>query len=62
MNPRQIITGQRLQYLQNLHDLNNLALQPDVSGDSAKLLLVQGAILHLKANLEWLDLCEDTFV
>jgi DNA-binding PadR family transcriptional regulator len=62
VDPHQIISSQRLQYLQSLHDLNTLALQSDVLGDSGKLLLVQGAILHLKADLEWLDLCEEAFL
>ena len=58
---KQLINIQRQQYLQNLHNLNNLALQDDISDDPARLLLIQGAILHLKADLEWLELCEDEF-
>jgi DNA-binding PadR family transcriptional regulator len=61
VDPRQLIESQRRQYLQSLHDLNNLALQPEISDDAQKLLLIQGAILHLKADLEWLDLCEEVF-
>jgi DNA-binding PadR family transcriptional regulator len=61
IDPQQLIENQRGQYLQSLHDLNNLALQPEVLDDPQKLLLIQGAILHLKADLEWLDLCEDAF-
>lgn len=59
---RQLINLQRQHYLQNLHDLNNLALTSEISEDPTRLLLIQGAILHLKADLEWLDLCEDEFV
>jgi DNA-binding PadR family transcriptional regulator len=59
---RQLINIQRQYYLQSLHNLNNLALQNDVSEDPTKLLLIQGAILHLKADLEWLELCEEEFV
>ena len=59
--PGQLIETQRGQYLQSLHDLNNLALQPEISADAQKSLLIQGAVLHLKADLEWLDLCEDAF-
>ena len=61
INPRQLIEEQRGQYLQSLHDLNNLALQPEVSTDLSKLLLIRGAILHLNADLEWLELCEEIF-
>lgn len=59
---RQLINVQRQHYLQSLHDLNNLALQDEISGDPVRLLLIQGAILHLRADLEWLELCEDEFV
>ena len=58
---QQLIDGQRWQYLQSMHDLNNMALQTDISGDPPKLILIHGAILHLKADIEWLDLCEDEF-
>jgi DNA-binding PadR family transcriptional regulator len=58
-DPRQLIERQRRQYLQSLHDLNALAIQPGVAGEPARLLLIQGAALHLKADLEWLDLCEE---
>jgi DNA-binding PadR family transcriptional regulator len=61
IEPRRVIEGQRKQYLQSLHDLNNLALQLEIIDDPAKMLLIQGAILHLNADLEWLDLCEDVF-
>jgi DNA-binding PadR family transcriptional regulator len=61
VNIQQLIDDQRRQYLQSLHDLNNLALQPEVSADPGKFLLIRGAVLHLKADLEWLDLCEDEF-
>ena len=58
----QLIRTQRQNYLQNLHDLNNLALHDEVLADPTRLLLIQGAILHLKADLEWLGLCETAFV
>ncbi len=61
IDPRWLIESQRGEYLQSLHDLNNLALQPEIGADAQKLLLIQGAILHLKADLEWLDLCEESF-
>ncbi len=59
---RHLIDGQRKYYLQRLHDLNSMALQKDISDDPVKFLLIQGAILHLKADLEWLDFCEGEFV
>lgn len=59
---RLLINIQRQHYLQSLHNLTNLALQSEILVDPAKLLLIQGAILHLKADLEWLELCEEEYV
>ena len=54
--PRQLLVGQRREYLQSLRDLNTL-LEANGKGPAAELL-VEGAILHLKADLEWLELIE----
>lgn len=61
MEPGQLITEQRNRYLQTIHDLNVLALQPEVNQNKSKLVLIQGAILHLRADIEWLNLCEEAF-
>ncbi len=62
VTPGEIIETQRREYLQTLHDLNAMLVQADATGEKTTELLIQGAILHLKADLEWLDLCEETFV
>ena len=54
--PEQLINGQRREYLQSLRDLNAV-LDANGKGPTAELL-VEGAILHLKADLEWLELIE----
>jgi DNA-binding PadR family transcriptional regulator len=54
-----LIERQRRAYLQALRDLNELASQADVRANQTARLLIQGAILHLKADVEWLNLCED---
>jgi DNA-binding PadR family transcriptional regulator len=56
VEPKQLIDGQRREYLQSLRDLNDL-LEADSRSPTASLLL-EGAILHLKADLRWLDLME----
>lgn len=61
VSPGQLIESQSRQYFQTLHDLNALALQLEVVENPSKLLLIQGAILHLSADLEWLDMCEEVF-
>ena len=54
--PRQLLDRQRREYLQSLRDLNAL-LEANGKKPAAELL-VEGAILHLKADLEWLELIE----
>jgi len=61
VSSQELIKAQRQQFLQSLHDLNLLLVQPEIAADPAKQLLVQGAVLHLRADLEWLALCEDIF-
>jgi len=55
-DPSRLIDGQRREYLQSLRDLNAL-LESNGKGPAAELL-VEGAILHVKADLEWLELIE----
>ncbi len=54
--PKQLLEGQRHEYLQSLRDLNAL-LEVNGKGPAAELL-IEGAILHLRADLEWLELIE----
>jgi len=56
VDPKQLLEGQRREYLQSLRDLNAV-LEANGKGPTAELL-VEGAILHLKADLEWLELIE----
>jgi DNA-binding PadR family transcriptional regulator len=55
-DPRTLIERQRREYLQSLRDLDAV-LTANGKGVAAELL-VEGAVLHLKADLEWLDLIE----
>jgi DNA-binding PadR family transcriptional regulator len=55
-DPQTLIDAQRREYLQSLRDLDAL-LVANGKGLAAELL-VEGAVLHLKADLEWLDLIE----
>lgn len=52
-DPGELIARQRSAYLQALRDLDDIATDDEVSA-----LLVEGAALHLEADLKWLDLCE----
>ena len=55
----ELIDRQRRRYLRAVHELVALAEQGDVAAEPAAALLVEGAVLHLKADLEWLDRCEE---
>lgn len=52
---RGLIDRQRREYLQTLRDLDELARS--AGDDVVAGLLVEGAQLHVTADLEWLDLC-----
>jgi DNA-binding PadR family transcriptional regulator len=55
-DPHTLIERQRREYMQSLRDLDGV-LTANGKGVAAELL-VEGAVLHLKADLEWLDLIE----
>ena len=55
-DPRALIDRQRREYMQSLRDLDAV-LAANGQGLAAELL-VEGAVLHLKADLEWLELIE----
>jgi hypothetical protein len=55
-----LIARQRRDYLQSMRDLNGLLLKQHRDGhqQTSAALLIEGAILHLEADLKWLDVCE----
>jgi DNA-binding PadR family transcriptional regulator len=57
-DPRLLIERQRREYLQALRDL--AAVAPN--GNHVASLLLEGAALHLEADLKWLDLCEQQLI
>jgi DNA-binding PadR family transcriptional regulator len=52
-----LIWKQRQVYMKKLAKLTALRSNPSL--EPATALLVEGAILHVEADLEWLDLCEE---
>lgn len=56
-DPMQLLDRQRNKYLQSLRDLDTLALETEA--ESPAQLLIEGAVLHLQADLRWLDRCEE---
>jgi DNA-binding PadR family transcriptional regulator len=55
-----LIERQRRVYMQALHDLNAMAARAGAATDAVPALLIEGAALHVQANLKWLELCEET--
>jgi DNA-binding PadR family transcriptional regulator len=55
----ELIERQRRVYMQALHDLNIMAARASSNSDTVPTLLIEGAALHLQADLKWLDLCEE---
>lgn len=53
-----MINRQRRHYLGLMRDLNELAERTDPENHVA-LLLVEGAMLHLQADLDWLERCQE---
>jgi DNA-binding PadR family transcriptional regulator len=56
-DPQAILDRQRSAFLQELRDLNEIAMK--TPGETVTRLLVEGAALHIQADLKWLDLCEE---
>ena len=57
-----LIERQRREYLQSLRDLDQLTAAGRGNGDPAAELLIEGAALHLQADLKWLDLCDQRLI
>jgi DNA-binding PadR family transcriptional regulator len=54
--PAELIGRQRARYLSALADLERVLADGDA--DATTALVVEGAALHLEADLKWLDRCE----
>lgn len=57
-DPRTLVERRRRECLQALRDLDDVAARRNGPLDAAAELLVEGAALHLEADLKWLDRCE----
>jgi DNA-binding PadR family transcriptional regulator len=57
-DPLLLIDGQRRAYLRELRSIGDLA--PTAQGTAARLA-AEGAVLHLQADLKWLERCEAAF-
>jgi DNA-binding PadR family transcriptional regulator len=57
-DPITLINRQRRQYLNTMRDLSKLAAAED-RDNKVSHLLIEGAMLHLQADLDWLERCQE---
>jgi DNA-binding PadR family transcriptional regulator len=55
----ELINRQRRHYLVQMRGLARLAAAGDGTGDPIARLLTEGAILHVQADLDWLQRCQE---
>jgi DNA-binding PadR family transcriptional regulator len=58
VDPRRVIQTQRSMLYQELHDMTTLRSRADPKNELAHILLLDKAIMHLEADLRWLDIVE----
>ncbi|MFG2194705.1 PadR family transcriptional regulator [Streptomyces sp. NPDC048639] len=57
-DPIALINKQRRHYLNTMRDLSKLAAAEDRDNPVSQLL-IEGAMLHLQADLDWLERCQE---
>lgn len=58
VSPEQVLMNQRRELYQQLHDVTELRRQADPQTQLPWVLLLDSAIMHLEADLRWLEMCE----
>jgi len=56
--PSEVLQAQRRELLNEMHQLTSMRTEADPAKELPWLLLLEGAIMHLEADLRWLDMCE----
>ena len=57
-DPIALIQRQSREYFQTLSDLDALIAAQDAEHGPMRQLLIEGAALHIQADIKWLELCE----
>lgn len=58
VNPEQVLINQRRELYQQLHEATDFARQADPRTQLPWILLLESAIMHLEADLRWIEMCE----
>lgn len=62
ITPEEMLQIQRRTLLSEMHELTRLRSEADPKSDIYWILLLENSILHLEADLHWLDFCESGLV
>jgi len=56
--PDEVLQTQRRELLSEMHELTRTRAEADPASQLPWLLLLESAIMHLEADVRWLDMCE----
>ncbi len=56
--PEQVLMAQRRELYQVLHQVTELRERADAASELPWVLLLESAIMHLEADLRWIEMCE----
>ncbi|MBZ0308228.1 MAG: PadR family transcriptional regulator, partial [Anaerolineae bacterium] len=58
VSPEQVLMNQRRELYQQLHTVTELRRQADPQTQLPWVLLLDSAVMHLEADLRWIEMCE----
>jgi DNA-binding PadR family transcriptional regulator len=58
VSPEKVLMAQRRELYQQLHQATELLRQADGRTQLPRVLLLESAIMHLEADLRWIEMCE----
>lgn len=58
VSPEQVLISQRRELYQQLHDVTELRRKADPHSQLPWVMLLDSAVMHLEADLRWIEMCE----
>ncbi len=58
VNPEQVLMVQRRELYQQLHEVTEMRRQADPQTQLPWLMLLDSAVMHLEADLRWIEMCQ----
>ena len=58
VNPEQVLMVQRRELYQQLHEVTEMRRQADPQTQLPWVMLLDSAVMHLEADLRWIEMCE----